>query len=64
MMRYWVFQEAMLDEELAAREAERQRDGASEQQARDETVTIKEFLVRAARLQGYAAGDARKGTRR
>lgn len=60
-MRYWVFHEDQLDQMLAAREAERMKDGATEQQVKDETVTIKEFLVRAEILQGHAIGDVRKG---
>lgn len=52
MNRYWVFDEQQLDSLLAAREAERQRAGATEQQAKDETVTIKAFLLQAEILQG------------
>lgn len=61
-MRYWVFHEEMLDQMLAAREAERAKAGATEQQAKDETVVIKEFLLRAEILQGNPIGDAHKGT--
>lgn len=46
-MRYWVFHEAMLDGALAAFEARRQREGASEQQAKDESFQVKLFLVSA-----------------
>ncbi len=62
-MHYWVFNEAMLDDALADRQGELQRNGASEQQVRDETAAIKEFLMRAAPLQGYV-GDAGTGTQR
>lgn len=56
MMRVWVFSEDMLDKMLAAREAERQKAGATEQQAKDETVTIKEFLVAGEMLQAHCPG--------
>lgn len=62
-MRYWVFNEAMLDDVLAVREAARQQEGASEQQAKDETVLIKTFLFGAGQLQGLA-WDATKGKQR
>jgi len=42
---WWCFHENQLDDQLAAREAKRRQDGATEQQAKDETFTIKEFLV-------------------
>lgn len=57
-MRYWVFHEAALDAELARHEAERQRAGASEQQARDETVAIKTFLWGSRALRADAEGGA------
>lgn len=51
-MRAWVFTEDQLDSMLAAREAARQKqDGATEQQAKDETSAIKIFLVDAELLQ-------------
>lgn len=62
-MRYWVFNEGMLDDVLAEREARRQQEGATEQQARDETVFIKTFLFEAGRLQGLA-WDAKKAPQR
>ena len=43
-MRYWVFHEEQLSAALAMFEAERTTAGASEQQARDDTVTIATFL--------------------
>lgn len=39
-MKYWVFYDAMLSSALAQHEAERQKEGASEQQAKDETAII------------------------
>ena len=51
-MKWWAFHEEMLDSELALREAKRLQDGATEQQARDETVTIKEFLASSEKLLG------------
>jgi hypothetical protein len=44
---YWVFNNEMLEAALAAFEARRQGEGASEQQARDETAIIKMFLTSA-----------------
>jgi hypothetical protein len=58
-MRYWVFHEEMLDKMLAAREAARQKAGATEQQAKDDTAVIKLFLIEAEGLQGYEMGTAR-----
>lgn len=55
-MRYWVFNEEMLDSALAAHEAARQRAGASAEQAKDETVAIKTFLYGAAPLQAGGGG--------
>lgn len=43
-MNWWVFHEEMLASALAAREAERQKAGATEQQAKDETQVVIEFL--------------------
>jgi len=43
-MRYWVFHEEMLAIALAAREAERTQQGVTEQQAKDETLIIIQFL--------------------
>lgn len=52
--RYWVFEEIRLSAALVAREAERQKEGATEQQAKDETVMIVQFLASeaAAQLRG------------
>ena len=44
-MKYWVFHEGSLSSALAAHEAKRQRDGATEQQAKDETQVILDFLT-------------------
>jgi hypothetical protein len=44
-MRYWVFHEEMLAIALAARKAERMQQGVSEQQAKDETLVVVEFLA-------------------
>ncbi len=44
-MIWWVFHEGQLDEALALREADTVNHGATEQQARDDTFTIKQFLV-------------------
>ncbi len=44
-MKYWVFHEEMLAVALSAREAEREQQGATEQQAKDETQTIVQFLA-------------------
>lgn len=54
--RYWVFEESRLAAALAAREAERQKEGATEQQAKDETLMIVQFLASeaAAQLRGGA----------
>lgn len=43
-MRIFVISDAVLAQALAAREAERQREGATEQQAKDETQIVAEFL--------------------
>jgi len=43
-MRMWVFSDEMLARALAEFEARRQREGASEQQAKDDTATIVAFL--------------------
>ena len=53
-MRWWVFHEEQLSNALAAHEAVRMKHGATEQQARDETVSIVQFLQSeaAARLRG------------
>ena len=45
MMRYWVFHEEALAAALAAREAERMKEGATEQQAKDETIIVAQFLT-------------------
>jgi hypothetical protein len=44
-MRYWVFHESQLSAALAAREAERMKEGATEQQAKDETLIVAQFLT-------------------
>lgn len=44
-MRYWVFHDEMLANAIAAYEARRQAEGATEQQAKDETMTILTFLA-------------------
>jgi len=44
-MRFWVFSADMLMSALAAREAMRQGEGATEQQAKDETQAIVAFLT-------------------
>jgi hypothetical protein len=54
-MRYWVFHEQTLAAALAAHELDRQKEGASEQQAKDETQIIVAFLAKAAALQGVKA---------
>lgn len=59
-MLCWVFHEEKLDSALAAREAQRMAQGASEQQARDETVTIKGFLAEAIELQMHTPASARQ----
>jgi hypothetical protein len=43
-MRYWVFHADMLAAALAAFEARRQQEGATEQQAKDDTAVIIAFL--------------------
>ncbi len=44
-MRYWVFHEEHLAAALAAREAERIKEGATEEQAKDETLIVAQFLT-------------------
>lgn len=57
-MRYWVFHEQMLAAALAAYEARRQGEGATEQQAKDETVAIVTFLASAeVRERGMVGAD-------
>jgi hypothetical protein len=51
-MMWWAFHEEQLDSELAKREAEQQKAGASEQQAKDETSLIKRFLASSSKLIG------------
>jgi hypothetical protein len=59
-MKYWVFHAEMLAKALAAHEAARQRAGASEQQAKDDTQVIIAFLgSAAAREQGLVNDDGR-----
>lgn len=57
-MRYWVFHDQQLSAALAAREGERQKQGATEQQAKDETAIVVEFLASdaAKNLRGGRAG--------
>lgn len=43
-MRIFVFSDAVLAQALAAREAERQGEGATLQQAQDETQIVAQFL--------------------
>lgn len=60
-IRYWVFDEAMLASALAEREAERTLEGASAQQAADETEIVMRFLAShaARRLRGdYVKGES------
>lgn len=56
-VRYWVFHEQQLAAALATREAERQKEGASEQQAKDETMIVLQFLASdpGAKLRGARA---------
>ena len=59
-MRYWVFHEEMLAKALAAREAERTQQGASEQQAKDETLIVVQFLASPAAVAAkMIGGDAK-----
>jgi hypothetical protein len=44
-MPWWVFHQEQLAAALAAREAERQKEGVTEQQAKDETQIIAQFLA-------------------
>lgn len=44
-MPWWVFHQEQLAVALAAREAERVKEGATEQQAKDETLIIVQFLA-------------------
>lgn len=44
-MAWWVFHQEQLAAALAAREAERQKEGATEQQAKDETTIVVQFLA-------------------
>jgi hypothetical protein len=59
-MLCWVFHEEKLDSALAAREARRVKEGATEQQARDETFTIRAFLAESAELQMQTPANARR----
>lgn len=59
-MRYWVFHEEMLAGALADREAERVKEGATEQQAKDETQIVAQFLTsEAARRHKLEGGRGR-----
>lgn len=53
-MPWWCFHQEQLAAALAAREAERMKQGATEQQAKDETQIVAEFLASspAMRLRG------------
>lgn len=55
-MPWWVFHQEQLAAALAAREAERVKEGATEQQAKDETQIVAGFLASEAakRLRGDA----------
>ena len=55
-MPWWVFHQEQLAAALAAREAERAKEGATEQQAKDETQIVIAFLASepAKRLRGDA----------
>lgn len=44
-MAWWCFHQEQLAAALAAREAERVKQGATEQQAKDETQIVAEFLA-------------------
>lgn len=44
-MRWWAFHEEQLESELAKREAERVEAGAGLQVAKEESATIKGFLL-------------------
>lgn len=44
MIRWWVFHEEQLAVALAAFEARRMQEGASEQQAKDDVATVLGFL--------------------
>lgn len=59
-MRYWVFHEEQLSAALAAREAERRAEGATDEQAKAETLTIVQFLASEAgtKLRGGRGADA------
>ena len=60
-MKYWVFHEQMLAKALDAHEAERRRQGATEQQAMDDTQVILAFLCsEAAKERGLLNDDGRK----
>ena len=55
-MPWWVFHQEQLAAALAAREAERAKEGTTEQQAKDETQIVIAFLASepAKRLRGDA----------
>lgn len=44
-MPWWCFHQEQLAVALATREAERMKEGATEQQAKDETQIVAEFLA-------------------
>lgn len=55
-MPWWVFHQEQLAAALVAREAERMKEGATEQQAREETQIVAAFLASesARRMRGDA----------
>lgn len=50
-MPWWCFHQEQLVAALAAREAERMKEGVTEQQAKDETQIVVQFLASAAARQ-------------
>lgn len=44
-MKWWVFHEEQLSDALEARERKRQEEGATEQQAKDETQIVLQFIA-------------------
>lgn len=60
-MRYWVFHEDMLGAALAAYEARRQSEGATEQQAKDDTAVIAAFLGSAEVRERHMISSGGKG---
>ncbi len=59
-MTFWLFTKEMLGNALTAHEAERQAEGATEQQAKDETMVILAFISgNAARSHKMCCDDGR-----